>query len=336
MDTPIIRSKDKISFCLGIFLLVVMEYVVVACPQQFPLVYTALLIPLLIYRFLDYHKSNYHYFMLDFCYYVQVWCLVSSFVLPHHNRVFKVFFGLGNGPLLSAIIMWKNKMVFHDLDKITSLFIHVAPPLVSYCLRWFPNVDHNYAFDDLEHSYISIYDIFCMVVFYSLWQFLYLFKTEYIDHKKFQEDETLMTSARWFTTVQPHPIYNALRKRGIKASPITILVGVQLIFTIFMLIPVIWIYQYQWVHASVILFAFACATWNGASYYFEVFTENYQKRIAGKIKKMENNGQEEKEKEPEKRQYKYLPNSVKSVIIFVLYFGFGLLSLLVLMKLLIL
>jgi hypothetical protein len=34
-----------------------------------------------------------------------------------------------NGPLLMAVIAWSNSLVFHDIDKITSLWIHIYPPL---------------------------------------------------------------------------------------------------------------------------------------------------------------------------------------------------------------
>lgn len=30
--------------------------------------------------------------------------------------------------------MWRNSLVFHSLDKVTSLFIHIMPPLVLHCL----------------------------------------------------------------------------------------------------------------------------------------------------------------------------------------------------------
>lgn len=29
------------------------------------------------------------------------------------------------GPLASAIITWRNSLVFHSIDKVTSLFIHM-------------------------------------------------------------------------------------------------------------------------------------------------------------------------------------------------------------------
>lgn len=34
------------------------------------------------------------------------------------------------GPIASAIITWRNSMVFHSLDKVISLFIHMYPPVV--------------------------------------------------------------------------------------------------------------------------------------------------------------------------------------------------------------
>ena len=30
------------------------------------------------------------------------------------------------------------QLVFHDVDKITSTFIHFVPPLVTFTMRWHP------------------------------------------------------------------------------------------------------------------------------------------------------------------------------------------------------
>ena len=35
-----------------------------------------------------------------------------------------------------AVIIWKNSLVFHSFDKITSLFIHLIPPMLTWCVRW--------------------------------------------------------------------------------------------------------------------------------------------------------------------------------------------------------
>merc|ERR1712155_291318 len=34
-----------------------------------------------------------------------------------------------------AILVWQNSLVFHSLDKLTSIFIHVFPPLTLHLYR---------------------------------------------------------------------------------------------------------------------------------------------------------------------------------------------------------
>ncbi len=40
------------------------------------------------------------------------------------------------GPLAWAVLAWRNSLVFHSLDKITSLFIHLTPGILLHSLRW--------------------------------------------------------------------------------------------------------------------------------------------------------------------------------------------------------
>ena len=41
-------------------------------------------------------------------------------------------FVLSHGPIAIAILAWQNSMVFHSLDKMTSFYIHIMPPLTCY------------------------------------------------------------------------------------------------------------------------------------------------------------------------------------------------------------
>ena len=50
--------------------------------------------------------------------------------------LFYVCFTFALGPLSAAIVLWRNSLVFHDVDKVTSVFIHIMPPLLMYCLKW--------------------------------------------------------------------------------------------------------------------------------------------------------------------------------------------------------
>uniref|UniRef100_A0A6B2L5R4 Glycerophosphocholine acyltransferase 1 n=1 Tax=Arcella intermedia TaxID=1963864 RepID=A0A6B2L5R4_9EUKA len=329
MAVPILRTKDKVSFVLGIILLMLSEFVVISLPQWMWLYYVMMLIPLMVNRFVSYHRSNAHYFMLDFCYYMQVWALIVIFVYPNDISLFKVFFGLCNGPLLMAVIIWENKMVFHDLDKITSLFIHVFPPLLSYTMRWYTNVENT---TDVP---ITFYDMFCMVLFYVFWQFLYVLKTEWLDAEKFAKDTSLMSSARWLSSVQPHPIYKKMMKlTSNKATATQILVGVQLFYTIIAILPVNLMFNYHSFHLLSILVAIGFSSWYGASFYFESFTMNYTKRLEQKINKFYKNNKESIE--GTRKPKKALPSSLQSFISFLKYFSLSLITLIGLMNLLIL
>lgn len=45
-------------------------------------------------------------------------------------------FCLSHGPVAWAIYAWRNSLVFHSIDKITSIWIHFMPAVVLYTLRW--------------------------------------------------------------------------------------------------------------------------------------------------------------------------------------------------------
>ena len=90
------------------------------------------------YRAHDYYRSKYHLFLLDFCYFVQFMALTNVTVFNRSSLLTNTVFAFANGPLAWAIMTWRNSLVFHDVDKITSTFIHLAPPLLSFAMRWHP------------------------------------------------------------------------------------------------------------------------------------------------------------------------------------------------------
>lgn len=70
----------------------------------------------------------------DLCYFVNVMLLLSLWVFPNSRRLFIAAYCLSYGNNAWAIAMWRNSMVFHSLDKVTSLFIHLMPPVVLHCM----------------------------------------------------------------------------------------------------------------------------------------------------------------------------------------------------------
>ena len=62
--------------------------------------------------------------------------LLYMYKWPDNDELGKAMFSISNGPIAIAIVMWRNSLVFHSLDKMTSMFIHILPALVIFSRRW--------------------------------------------------------------------------------------------------------------------------------------------------------------------------------------------------------
>jgi len=294
---PFLRTSDKCAFTLGIIALCVTEYILLKQPQWMSLWYTFLGFPLLIARYFSYSQQKYQYFMLDFCYYLQVLLLVHLYVYPS-VELFQILFALSNGPLCVAIVMWRNSLVFHDLDKITSVFIHIFPPLVTFSLRWYPpHNDFSLVCLEPDCKMSAYYAFVVAYIVYWIWQALYSFQTEVIDKEKLSKDKDLMTSVRWMTEFKPHPLYKLMLRRGFKHGPSAALALTQGIYTFITLLPIIPVFQYFELHVIYLCLIFLVCIWNGANYYFEIFTETYTDRLQRFLKEKKEKKEANKNKE---------------------------------------
>lgn len=71
-------------------------------------------------RWYKYHKIGFHYFLADLCYFVNLLMIMVIWFFPQSKRLFIATFCLGMGNNAVAIAMWRNSLVFHSLDKVTS------------------------------------------------------------------------------------------------------------------------------------------------------------------------------------------------------------------------
>ena len=67
-----VKQVDAFSFTLGVVLTLYVEYVVLAHPEYYPTFFYAILCFLMTHRFYAYGAIKEHFFMLDFCYFVQL------------------------------------------------------------------------------------------------------------------------------------------------------------------------------------------------------------------------------------------------------------------------
>ena len=101
-----------------------------------PFYYCIKFVVLMISRYFVYHARSWHWFMLEFCYFANICLFAFLWYKPNDIHYFIPVFILANGPLLHSVAAFGNSLVFHSLDKTTSLLIHITPPTITYVIRW--------------------------------------------------------------------------------------------------------------------------------------------------------------------------------------------------------
>lgn len=94
----------------------------------------------MIIRFLEYKKKKWHYFLTEFCYWVNI--MLALYIILHSmkykvNWLFRDLYGMTQGPLAFATLFFGDKLVFHHLQHFISIFIHLSPLLITTGIRWF-------------------------------------------------------------------------------------------------------------------------------------------------------------------------------------------------------
>ncbi|KIR28772.1 integral membrane protein [Cryptococcus deuterogattii 99/473] len=251
----VVRTKDKVSFLFGVLSLAFTCLLYGMAPEWFPVAYTvqaAFYMPIRIYT---YHRKAWHYFLF--------------------------------GPLASAIITWRNSLVFHSLDKVTSIFIHIYPPIVLTVIRHvIPNAEEKYS--GLKH--VGEYKWYTMILLssvpYILWQGAY-YKFISVDRKSKIESGERQNSFRYLLNDKRGPIGKALQGIRPEHRELWFIFG-QLIYSIIFMIPPSTLYIHSSTASSTFLvIIFTVSAWNGATFYVEVFGRKFERELEKLRKEME-------------------------------------------------
>jgi hypothetical protein len=290
-DAKTVRLRDKIAFVVGVGNTCVAPALAMRYPHHIPLYYGLQLTVLLVLRYFIYRSRQWHYFIFDNCYFVNIMTMLVCWV-SHSRALFLATFALTNGPVALAIVAWRNSLVFHSLDKVTSLFIHIMPPLVMYCVRWMPELlqsmyCENEAFVTLfrNQRYPAMKDLDPsfqeMMVYASLafgvWQVLY-YVFVMIKRREKVEAGLRLTSYSWLLGSDPQGKQSLIQRVAFAFGPrwkLEMFVLIQTLYSIVTFIPTIFLFRHFWLHSAFLVVMFAVSVWNGANYYIEVFSRRY-------------------------------------------------------------
>jgi len=300
VKTPrVIRQIDKVSFCIGVYGLMMTEYVATRAPERFWLFYGVMMPAVVCVRAVYYRMIRWQYFLYDFCYFANLSALWFLWRVKKNATVFRCIFAFANGPVLLAIPLWRNSLVFHSVDKVQSVFVHAMPCLMTWCGRWYGFGDDasRLSVAELDLDLTVLNALMDLMVYpmlaYLFWQALYLVKTEYVDHGKLKRDPALMTSLRWLASDRNSAAnkfaLKMMRRIGLfgpdeffdpeSTKTKFVFVMFQLSYTIVAFMPIPFCYYNYYAHTALMWAVFASSVYNGAVYYIDVFSTRYVERL---------------------------------------------------------
>lgn len=99
--------------------------------------FVCVFVPMLtLIRAIHYRSKGWHYYMVDFCYFSCFSTLYFISLDRTNEKLFRTLFLFANGALAMSVAAFRNSMVFHRLDYMISVMIHVVPMLTTLRIRW--------------------------------------------------------------------------------------------------------------------------------------------------------------------------------------------------------
>jgi Protein of unknown function (DUF2838) len=287
-DAATISAREKVSFISAVLNVFISGYIIGACPEYFYWWFTAQLCYFMPIRFVSYRQRGYHYFLADLCYFVNFLLMLSIWIFPRSKRLFISTYCLAYGNNAVAIAMWRNSLVFHSLDKVTSLFIHVMPPVTLHCLvhltptkflqESFPAI-YTIKFSlpgSPEHYSLSAMLIWATVP-YAVWQLSYHFFITVRRREKIAAGRP--TSFTWLRRSYAKTWIGKLVLSLPEFLQEPSFMLIQYCYALLTILPCpIW-FWYRWASAAFLLSAFGWSVWNGANYYMDIFGKRFQNEL---------------------------------------------------------
>lgn len=279
-ETQKASTTEKIFFSVSVYLIFLIGYLIGRLPQYVHIVYSVLFIILMPIRLITYYKIGYGYFLADLCYYVNFLLMLYIWVFPNSKMLYIACCSFSWGTLSFAVITWKNKLVFHSIDKITSTYIHVLPGVIMYVITHQLPLEYKivrfYGSVKLQQWDI-MYGIFHTSLHYFLWQLSYHYfitirRAEKIRNGRVTSFEYLRKS---FANKPIGKFVNSLPEPFPVVAFTFIQYGYQLITM--SLCPLL--YKYSHFCSCFVSFIFLSAAYNGATYYVDYYGKKFQTEV---------------------------------------------------------
>lgn len=288
-DTKVITLREKISFIFGVMNIFVSGFLIGGYPQYFHIWYTTQLLALMPNRIYTYHRRGYHYFLADLCYFTNVLLVLSLWAFPKSKRLFTAAFCLAFGNNAVAIALWRNSLVFHSIEKVTSLFIHIMPCATLHCVihlydpeqqkTRFPaiyNIRHPGPDDPTSYANVLTMILWCSLS-HMFWQLSYYYLITVRRKEKIAAGRP--TSFTWlrrsYSKTWIGKVVLSLPENMQEGA----FMGIQYMYAFLAMLPCpLWL-QSRDASSVFLLVVLTWSIYNGSTYYIDVFGKRFQKEL---------------------------------------------------------
>ncbi|EPE09486.1 f-box protein [Ophiostoma piceae UAMH 11346] len=288
-DTKAITMREKVSFICGVLNIFVSGYLMGGMPEYMHLWYTVQILYFMPIRYFTYHKRGYHYFLADLCYFVNLLLLLSLWIFPGSKRLFVACYCLAFGNNAVAIIMWRNSLVFHSFDKVTSLFIHVMPCATLHCIVHLLQPEYQRerypavyairtALPGSDNAYANVLSMLAWSsIPYAFWQLSYYFFITVRRREKIAAGRP--TSFTWLRQSYSKTWIGKIVLSLPDALQESAFMLIQYIYAVCTMLPCPLWFSYRWASSFFLMGVFTWSIYNGATYYIDVFGKRFQKEL---------------------------------------------------------
>ena len=287
-DTKTVTMREKFSFICGVLNVLISGYLIGGYPELFHWWYTLQLLYFMPIRYYTYHKRGYHYFLADLCYFVNFLCMCTIWFFPNSKRLFISTYCLAFGNNAIAIAMWRNSMVFHSFDKVTSLFIHIMPCVSLHVMvhllppalqeERFPAI---WAIKTSPVGSKSHYSLLAMTLWstipYAIWQLSYHFLITVRRREKIAAGRP--TSFTWLRKSYSKAWIGKLVLSLPESLQEPAFMFIQYAYAVLTMLPCPLWFWYRYASASFLMAVFCWSVYNGATYYIDVFGKRFQNEL---------------------------------------------------------
>jgi len=287
-DTKAVTVREKVSFICGVLNVLISGYLIGGYPELFHYWYTLQLLYFMPIRYYTYQKKGFHYFLADLCYFVNFMVFLSIWIFPQSKRLFISTYCLAFGNNAIAIAMWRNSMVFHSFDKVTSLFIHIMPCITLHCIVHLLPLDYQqerypavFAIKTSPPGSKTHYSLLDMTLWstipYAVWQLSYHFLITVRRREKIAAGRP--TSFTWLRKSYSKSFLGKLVLSLPESLQETAFMLIQYSYAVATMLPCpIW-FWYRYASATFLMAVFCWSVYNGATYYIDVFGKRFQNEL---------------------------------------------------------